>query len=151
MKELIILDEDRQFAVSRIADLEREILELGPDFHEAFNQSSETWHDNAPFDALRERQALLDAERQQLRRILQQATVHRSKLAVGPVGIGSYVELENGACYLIAGHWTPRAGQEIDGFMIISASSPLGAELVGKRAGDEIAAGKLRGKISQVT
>lgn len=57
MKELIILDEDKKAARQRIAELEAEILSLGPEFYEVFNQSSETWHDNAPFDALRDRQS----------------------------------------------------------------------------------------------
>ena len=60
-KELVLLDEDREYARRRIAELQKEIQELGPEFYEVFNQSSETWHDNAPFDALRDRQSLLDA------------------------------------------------------------------------------------------
>lgn len=150
MKELIVLEEDRQFAMQRIAELEREILELGPEFYEAFNQSSETWHDNAPFDALRERQALLDAERQQLRRILQRATGRLPKIVPGTAGIGSYIELESGARYFIAGDWTPRASQQDNGYTIISAASPLGAALIGKRIGDMVVAGKVRSAISRV-
>lgn len=37
-----ILDEDKQLARERIAQIEQEILELGPAFHEALNQTSET-------------------------------------------------------------------------------------------------------------
>jgi hypothetical protein len=47
-KELIILDEDKAYARARIAELEQQIQALGPEFYEVFNQSSETWHDNAP-------------------------------------------------------------------------------------------------------
>jgi len=52
-RQLIILDEDKKWAEARIAALDEEIQALGPEFYDVFNQSSETWHDNAPFDALR--------------------------------------------------------------------------------------------------
>lgn len=61
-KELIILDEDKEWMRRRIAELEKQIRDLGTEFYDALNQSSETWHDNAPFDALRDRQSVLAAE-----------------------------------------------------------------------------------------
>ena len=72
-QEFIILEEDKAWARQRIAWLEQAILDLGPEFHDVFNQSSETWHDNAPFDALRDRQSVLDAELQQLKRIMRRS------------------------------------------------------------------------------
>ena len=35
-KELIILDEDKQYARERVAELQKEIQELGPEFADAF-------------------------------------------------------------------------------------------------------------------
>ena len=49
--KLRILDEDRELAEVRMAELERLIQELGPEFHVALTQSSESWHDSALFDA----------------------------------------------------------------------------------------------------
>lgn len=150
MKELIILDEDKAYARQRIAELDTEIQGLGPEFYDVFNQSSETWHDNAPFDALRDRQSLLDAERQQLRQLLRAGTLTVPKPKKGIIGIGSRVTLDSGKRYFIAGDWTPRAGQVHGDVFVVSAASPLGQALIGRRAGDDVAAGKLRGKIVEI-
>ena len=141
-KDLIILEEDKNWARKRIAELDAAIQDLGPEFYDVFNQSSETWHDNAPFDALRDRQSVLDAERQLLRALLRSAfpgapTVHKSR-----VSIGSKVQLDSGKVYFIAGDWTPHAGTEQDGVMTISAQSPLALSLLSKKVGDTVRLGK---------
>jgi transcription elongation GreA/GreB family factor len=138
MKELIILDEDKAAARQRIAELEAEILSLGPEFYEVFNQSSETWHDNAPFDALRDRQSLLDAELQKLRQVLRESLPGVPRIKKGIVGIGRRVELDNGKMYFIAGDWTLRTGQLHEGAVIVSAKAPLALELQGKKVSDHI-------------
>ncbi len=139
-QEFIILEEDKAWARQRIAWLEQAILDLGPEFHDVFNQSSETWHDNAPFDALRDRQSVLDAELQQLKRIMR-----RSRPGVPPqpkttVDIGSVVELTSVSGetrhYKIAGDWTPHAGKLIDGLIVVSLQTPLATELLAKRVND---------------
>lgn len=149
-EELVILDDDKAFARRRIAELEKAIQDLGPEFYEVFNQSSETWHDNAPFDALRDRQSVLDAELQQLKRMLRAGVLAVPKPKRGAVGIGSKVTLENGKTYLVAGDWTPHAGQEKDGVLVISCQTPLARELLGKKAGDVVNAGRKPYTISSV-
>lgn len=150
MKELIILDEDKTAARCRIAELEAEILSLGPEFYEVFNQSSETWHDNAPFDALRDRQSLLDAELQKLRQVLRSSLPSVPSAERGTVGIGSVVELENGKKYFIAGDWTLRAGQLHDGAVVVSAQAPLAVELLGKKVGSTVTAGRQTSQIKAI-
>ncbi len=54
-KDLLILDVDKEYARKRIAELDDEIIALGPEFYNAFNQTSESWHDNAPFEFVRVR------------------------------------------------------------------------------------------------
>ena len=88
-----ILEEDKQLARQRIAELEREILELGPEFHTALTQSTETWHDNAPFDALREKQAVLEAELLGLKEVLQKADISVPQPQKGRVSVGSRVKV----------------------------------------------------------
>jgi transcription elongation GreA/GreB family factor len=132
-KELVLLDEDREYARRRIAELQKEIQELGPEFYEVFNQSSETWHDNAPFDALRDRQSLLDAELQKLRQILRDSLPGEPVKKSGKVGIGSAVELSDGRRYFIAGDWTFRAGQLYGDAIVVSCQAPLAKELLGRR------------------
>jgi len=142
MKELIILDEDKNAARQRIAELEAEILSLGPEFYEVFNQSSETWHDNAPFDALRDRQSLLDAELQKLRQVIRDSLPSIPPIRKEMVGIGSTVTLENGRTYFIAGDWTLRAGQSREGAVVVSAQAPLAVALKGKKVGDKVILGR---------
>ena len=138
-----ILEEDKALALQRIQQIEQEILELGPAFHDALNQTSETWHDNAPFDALREKQAVLAAELQSLKETLGKASPAAPRQETGRVNIGSRVKLHHPSKktaqqFFIAGHWTYRLGEFIDNHMIISCQSPLGASLLGKSLGDTV-------------
>ena len=140
---LYILDNDKVYARSRIAELEAEIQALGPEFYEVFNQSSETWHDNAPFDALRDRQSVLAAELDKLRTVLRKAAIGLPKQKKGTVGIGSTVTTTNlhtnkQLTYFIAGDWTPHVGHVRDGAIVISRQSPIGSVLIGKKAGDMV-------------
>ncbi len=141
MQQLVVLDEDKAWARERIAVLEAEIQALGPEFYDVFNQSSETWHDNAPFDALRDRQSVLDAERQQLKLILRSALPKAPHQWRDRVGIGSKVvtrdEKGNERGYFIAGDWTPRAGRRADEAVIVSAKAPIAQVLLGARK-DEV-------------
>jgi transcription elongation GreA/GreB family factor len=138
-----ILEEDKVLARDRITEIEREILDLGPAFHEALNQTSETWHDNAPFDALREKQAVLVAELQTLKETLSKSASSLPSAQNNKINIGSRIKLENKAKkshhhYFLAGHWTFRLGEFLDSHMVISCQSPLGASLLGKKTGEVV-------------
>lgn len=140
---LYILSQDKQAARIRIAELEQEIQDLGPEFYDVFNQSSETWHDNAPFDALRDRQAQLFAELQNLKSIMRQAAVSIPKPNKTVVGIGARVTVYNEALkknvhFLVAGDWTYRVGEKIDEAMVISTKAPIAQALLGKKMGDVV-------------
>lgn len=145
-QDMIILDEDKAWARERVAELQAQILALGPEFYEVFNQSSETWHDNAPFDALRDRQSVLDAELQRLRLILRSSLPSVPKQKKGVVGIGSFVDLidkvDKVRKYQIAGDWTPHAGQEMDGMTKVSTQTPLAQQLLGKKSGERVQIGR---------
>lgn len=134
-----ILDEDKDWARQRIAELEQSIQALGPEFNIALNQSSETWHDNAPFDALRDEQALMVAEMQNLKEVIFKAAIEVPAPAKGRVGIGSKVTVSGAGKnhhYLLAGNWSPRAGHKQDGGQIVvSCESPIGRALLGAKTG----------------
>jgi transcription elongation GreA/GreB family factor len=140
--KLYLLPEDRQRAESRIVELEAEIQNLGPQFHEALTQSNETWHDNAPFDALREHQSVLAAELQSLREMLRNATPGLPKLRKDTVGIGSVVTVigDTGKkhIYKIAGYWTPNAGGVSGDTVTISSLSPIARALLGQKLGSRV-------------
>lgn len=132
--ELLILKDDLDWLDTRIKELSQAIQELGPDFRDVFNQSSETWHDNAPFDALRDKQSVLFAEYSHLRAIRQQVQPASASKNSSKVGIGSYVSVAKKK-YYIAGDWTPRAGEKQGDYIIISRQSPLAQAILGKKVG----------------
>lgn len=142
-RDLLVLEVDKEIARTRIAELEAEIMALGPEFYEAFNQTSETWHDNAPFEIVRDRQNLLATEMHNLKTILRNSLPSIPKQPKGVVCIGSRVKILNtrtkkSITYYIAGDWTANAGQEIDGAIIISLKSPLAQKMAGRKAGEKI-------------
>lgn len=142
MNEVYLLPEDRISAEQRILELEQLIHELGEDFRDAFTQSSETWHDNSPFEAVRDKQAMYSAELQQLRVLIRMSTLTPPKKKRGCIGIGDTVLLANDTRYKIAGDWTSAAGQKIDGIWQVSRSTPVAVSLIGKRVGDSVVIGK---------
>ena len=150
--EIIILDEDKEWARRRVEELDDEIQALGPEFYEVFNQSSETWHDNAPFDALRDHQSVLDAERQHLKQLLRTSMPAVPRQWPDQVGIGSRVSVarDDGKVYryFIAGDWTPFSGQAKDGEIVMSRNAPLAMSLLGKKRGERVTIGSKTGTIS---
>lgn len=149
-QEVYLLPEDREWAEKRILALEEEIQQLGPEFNDVFTQSSETWHDNAPFEAVRDRQSVLAAELHQLRTYIRHSTLvlHRKKR--GTVGIGDSILLANGRHYLIAGDWTHKAGQHADGDIWVSSGTPLAQAVVGKKPGDTVSFGSITTTIESI-
>ncbi len=142
-KDLLILENDKNYARQRIAELDAQIIALGPEFYDVFNQTSETWHDNAPFEVLRDRQALMAAERDNLKSILRNCLPSIPKQKRGVVGIGTKVTARNKTndkvmTYFIAGDWTANAGQVVDEAIIVSRRSPIALKLIGKKCNDEI-------------
>lgn len=137
-RELFILPEDLAYAVARRQELEQLIKSLGPEFGDVFTQSSETWHDNAPFEAVRDKQSVLAAELAQVKKIIHAAAVRLPKPKKGAVGYGSTVTLSNGKVYKIAGDWTPHAGHKKDGVMIVSVQSPVGQALFGQKNSSQV-------------
>ncbi len=150
-RELFILPEDLEYAVKRGHELALEIKNLGLEFGDAFTQSSETWHDNAPFEAVRDKQSVLAAELAHIRQVIRTSAVALPKTKRGRAGYGSLVTLSNGKTYKIAGDWTPHAGRSAGGIITVSAKSPIGAELIGKKLQDTVAVGSKTEQIIAIT
>lgn len=142
----IVLPEDRQWLEQRIEVLSQQIKDLGPEFHEVLNQSSETWHDNAPFDAVREKQDLLVAECRQLKEILAKSTLKLPVQTAGTVSIGRIFSLEHNQKtkqILIVGDWSPRSGKVINKVLVVSRQAPLAQAVLGKQLGQQTDFGKV--------
>ena len=134
-KEYFILEDDKVWLNARIDELEKAIQDLGPDFYDVFNQSSETWHDNAPFDALRDKQSVLFAEYSKLKSIRSHIALQFPRAKKDTVNYGSTITIK-GKEFYIAGDWTPHAGTTLNNRTIVSAQSPLAQAILGKKAGD---------------
>ena len=87
MHEPYLLPDDRVAAEARIAELEQLIQDLGEDFRDAFTQSSETWHDNSPFEAVRDKQSMYAAELHQLRTLIRSSTLVAPKMLPRTTGL----------------------------------------------------------------
>ena len=149
--EVYLLPEDRIAAEERIATLEVLIQDLGEDFRDAFTQSSETWHDNSPFEAVRDKQSMYAAELHQLRTVIRTSTLVAPKKKRGTIGIGDTVTLSNGRQYKLAGSWTHKAGKHADGVYWVSSGTPVAQAVLGRRAGDEVAFGAIRATITEIS
>lgn len=148
--EVYLLPEDREWAEQRIMALEEEIQQLGPEFNDVFTQSSETWHDNAPFEAVRDRQSVLAAELHQLRTYIRNSILTPPRKKRGTVGVGDRVLLGNGKRYQIAGDWTHKAGQHAGGDIWLSSGAPLAQAMLGKKPGDEVVFGPIATTIESI-
>lgn len=146
-QELFILPEDLAYAVERRQELEAEIKGLGGEFGDVFTQSSETWHDNAPFEAVRDKQSVMVAELAKIKKVIHASAVRLPKPKKGTVGYGSIVTLSNGKVYKIAGDWTPYAGHQKDGALVVSANSSAGQMLFDQKLGTSVVIGRANGDI----
>lgn len=101
------------------------------------NQSSETWHDNAPFDVVRDKQTLLNMELKNLRSIRSESQKVVSKPSKKVI-IGSKVELVGASRLelMIGGNWVGR--EKVGSCMLISCESPIAQLLLGKKVGDTV-------------
>lgn len=150
-QELFVLPEDLAYVTARMAKLEEEIRALGGDFGDAFTQSSETWHDNAPFEAVRDKQSQLAAELATMKKIRAHSALVLPKTKRGRVGYGSIVTLDNGKRYKLAGDWTPHAGHSVDGVVVVSSQSPIGKTLLGKKLQEPLQIGAHKRVVTSIS
>ncbi len=125
-----ILLEDYELLKNRLEEISQELKNLAPEFKEALNQSSETWHDNAPWEEAKFRERALFAEQDQLGRALRESEIVESG---NQKHIGSKHKLKyNGQERLIylAGDFTMRLGQKIDGYTIVTTNSPIAQKIL---------------------
>lgn len=141
MSSYKLLDEDKAWIEARLEHLNQKIKDLGEEFNEVLNQSSETWHDNAPFDAVVDKQSLLYAEYSHLKHIILNSQRIEVSKKSKTVAIGSQVTvLSNGKnnTYFIAGDWSYLTGKTNDSdAIVISCRTPIAKELLGKKVDSE--------------
>lgn len=147
MSSYKLLDDDKVWIEARLEHLNQKIKDLGEEFNEVLSQSSETWHDNAPFDAVVDKQSLLYAEYSHLKHII----LNSRRIEVINIGkmvnIGSQVTVNNNGknkTYFIAGDWSCLTGKNNDsGAIVITCQTPIAKELLGKKVGSETKYGSI--------
>ncbi|MCA9347245.1 GreA/GreB family elongation factor [Candidatus Saccharibacteria bacterium] len=132
-----ILFEDLEILNIRVQELERELFSLGEEFAVAVEQSSETWHDNAPFDVVREKQTRINMELVKLRTIRRESTkLHHKKKEKIDVGSKIILHGKNELRLMVGGFWVGR--ESADGYRLISSESPVAKTLLGKKTNDHV-------------
>ncbi len=99
--------------------------------------------ENAEYDAAREEQGIVESRVIEIESILMNCELIKPKKSGGAVHVGSKVELHNGkkVTYTIVG---PVEADPLEGK--ISNESPIGAALMGKKAGDKVVIETPKGK-----
>ncbi len=102
--------------------------------------------ENAEYDAAREEQGIVESRIAEIESILQNFDLIKPKKG-GTVHVGSTVELKNGktVTYQVVGsvEADPLAGK-------ISNESPIGAALMGKKAGDKVTIETPKGQVTYI-
>lgn len=127
---MIILKEDYDLIKDRIKQIKSELRELATEFHEALNQSSETWHDNAPWDAAKSHEAILLVELEELEKILRSSRIHQ---VTDNSAIGKFHQVEFNDKQIkifLAGDFTLRNGSLINDHVVVTLSSPIAEKLI---------------------
>ncbi len=128
---MIILKEDYDLVKNRIKQIKLELRELASEFREALNQSSETWHDNAPWDAAKSQEAVLLVELEELEKVIKSSRVHKLSES-SPIGKTHEVKF-NDKCMKIflAGDFSLRNGTKVNDHIVVTTSSPIARALLG--------------------
>lgn len=138
-----------QYTPSALAALDEKITKLEADLaaaHKGLGESAEsdsnTWHDNAAFDESQRLIRRLEGELAKHRKMRRNAVVVQPK-SNGKVQVGSTVDLldethNEAMTVFIAGHQVFRRDSSDKSVMEISTSSPLGAAVMGRKAGDTV-------------
>lgn len=125
-----ILLEDYELLKTRLEEISKELKDLAPEFKEALNQSTETWHDNSPWDDAKLRERILLTEQDQLRKVFRECEVvklNKEKY------IGKRHKLRYGGqdkLIYLAGDFTMCPGQKVDGHTIVTTSSPIAQQII---------------------
>ena len=124
--------------------------DLGRQLGEAMNQSSETWHDNAPAEAIANSSKILEKTAGETLRIVNNSVVfsHEASEADG-VTLGSLVSVlydgDDDESHLYITGATRKITDEIeqslgnfDDLFVATITSPIGSALLGARVGDRV-------------
>lgn len=127
MKE--ILTTDAVLMKERVKEIKQELKDLAGEFRQTLGESSETWHDNSPWDNAKAKEAVLIAELEKLEYILKTHTVVEPS-PKNTVGANHVVNFNGKKVKIfLAGDFSLMAGQKIDDYIVVTKDSPIAQEL----------------------
>ncbi len=125
-----ILQEDLDLIRLRLKEIAKQLHLLADEFNIVLNQSSETWHDNAPWDDAKARERVLLAEQEYLQKALRTHSIHKVS-DNSPVGKNHKFKFNGKELKIhLAGDTSLRVGQEMDGYKIVTKLSPVGKAIL---------------------
>ncbi len=118
--------------------LELKIKELQAKMHEADIEIGEaadhgTWHDNFSYEQAHQKREFYEIQINELKEKLKSAEIIKPNPDTSVVCLGHKVTLETGKSYTIVGEMDTDLDKGL-----ISFTSPIGKELIGKRVGDKV-------------
>jgi len=130
------LEKDFAGLCERIEATEKELKKIGLELGESCKQSSETWHDNFPFEEGKKQQYMQLERLCGLIKIKNGATIIRPKQTTDTAEIGSLVTIEDKetqqkVSYKIGSYMVFDSGENE-----ISYESPIGKMLLGAKIGE---------------
>jgi len=129
MKE--ILKEDAELVEARIKELKLELRELAGELRQTLTESSETWHDNSPWDNAKAKEAVLLAELNKLDEVRKSyKVIEADERSL----VGKNYDLEfngNKVKIYLAGDFSLRTGQKIGGYTVVTKDSPVAQKVLG--------------------
>lgn len=143
---LPVLPFEVEVAKSAMAKLARKQQQLGEALGEAMSQSSETWHDNAPAEAVSHASLVLSESAKPVQRILGEGVTFEYSDEVDVVTLGSVVTArfdnsQEAIRYLITGatrELPESIGQFSDKVSVVTLSSPIGKAMFNAKVGDTV-------------
>lgn len=138
-----LLDLEKASIVRQLEDMSVTQAELGRLLGDAMQQSSETWHDNAPADAVNQESRALEGRAKSLLTILRNSIdISAPSNAETAITVGSHVVVQfdgddQDTHFFLSGAVRdlelPEALSECE---VVTVSSPIGSTLLGKSAGE---------------
>ena len=125
-----ILKEDYELVVKRIRELEMNLRDLANVFRQTLTESSETWHDNSPWENAKAEEAVYLSELENLTNVLK---THKVVVDTNDSLIGKNYKINfngNDVKVFLAGDFSMRSGQRINDHIIVTKDSPIGKRII---------------------
>ncbi len=141
------LPQDYKALKEKAEILEKESKKLGKQINITTTESSEGWHDNAPFDAVMNELGMLKEQLKEIGELIRKAKIIQPSKNKDKVSIGSLVKVvgqDNKEKWYQIGSYRIIAKKEQKGKnseknpLIISYAGPVGQKLLNRKCGDKI-------------